>query len=59
LLATFTAARFDALGIRHVVMWGAVAEVAVFAVNRQFWEGRFDRMEARLRDSTRSGPDRD
>ena len=36
-LETFVAARFDALGVRHVVMWGAVAEVAVFAVNRQLW----------------------
>ena len=37
-LATLVAARFDALGLRHVVMWGAIAEVAVFAVNRAFWE---------------------
>ncbi len=45
-LATFVAARFDALGVRHVVMWGAVAEVAVFAVNRAFW--------ARLSDADRT-----
>ena len=45
-LATFVTARFDALGVRHVVMWGAVAEVAVFAVNRQFW--------ARLSDADRA-----
>jgi TRAP-type C4-dicarboxylate transport system substrate-binding protein len=37
--ATFAAARLDALGIRHVVMWGAIAEVAVFAVNRAAWAG--------------------
>ena len=36
-LATFAAARLDALGVRNVVMWGAVAEVAVFAVNRAVW----------------------
>jgi TRAP-type C4-dicarboxylate transport system substrate-binding protein len=46
-LATITAARFDALGIRHVVMWGAVAEVAVFAVNRQFW-GRLSETDRRI-----------
>src|SRR5258705_11529451 len=37
--ATFAAARLDALGVRHVVMWGAIAEVAVFAVNRAAWAG--------------------
>jgi TRAP-type C4-dicarboxylate transport system substrate-binding protein len=37
--ATFAAARLDALGVRHVVMWGAISEVAVFAVNRAFWAG--------------------
>ena len=30
--ATFAAARLDALGVRHVVLWGAIAEIAVFAV---------------------------
>lgn len=38
-LATFATARLDALGVRHVVMWGAIAEVAVFAVNRAMWAG--------------------
>lgn len=37
--ASFAAARLDALGVRQVMLWGAVAEVAVFAVNRAFWEG--------------------
>jgi TRAP-type C4-dicarboxylate transport system substrate-binding protein len=37
--ATFVAARLDALGVRHVVLWGAIAEVAVFAVNRASWAG--------------------
>jgi TRAP-type C4-dicarboxylate transport system substrate-binding protein len=36
-LATFAAARLDALGVHHVVLWGATAEVAVFAVNRALW----------------------
>ena len=33
--------------------------VAYLESYRQFWEGRFDRMEARLRDTARGGPDRD
>ena len=37
--AAFAAARLDAVGVRHVVVWGAVAEAAVFAVNRRVWEG--------------------
>lgn len=37
--ATFAAARLDALGVRHVVIWGAIAEVAAFAVNRATWAG--------------------
>lgn len=36
--ATFAAARLDAVGVRHVTLWGAVAEVAIFAVNRVVWE---------------------
>jgi TRAP-type C4-dicarboxylate transport system substrate-binding protein len=35
--AAFAAARLDAVGMKHVVVWGAVAEVAVFAVNRAAW----------------------
>lgn len=34
---SLSAARLDALGIRHVLLWGAVAEVAVFAMNRTTW----------------------
>ena len=37
-LPTLAAARFDALGVRHIVLWGALGEVAVFAVNRAFWQ---------------------
>jgi TRAP-type C4-dicarboxylate transport system substrate-binding protein len=36
--ATLAAARLDAVGVRHVTLWGAVAEVAIFAVNRVVWE---------------------
>jgi len=37
--AAFAAARLDAVGVRHVIVWGAVAEAAVFAVNRRTWDG--------------------
>jgi len=37
--AIFAAARLEAVGVRHVIVWGAVAEVAVFAVNRRVWDG--------------------
>lgn len=37
-LAAMVAARVDALGLRHVTLWGAVAELAVFAVHRAAWE---------------------
>jgi TRAP-type transport system periplasmic protein len=38
-IATFAATRLDGLGIRNVTLPGAVAELAVFAVNRVVWEG--------------------
>ncbi len=38
-VAAMVAARVDALGLRHVTLWGAVAELAVFAVHRAAWEG--------------------
>ena len=37
-LATFAAARLDALGVKQVTIWDAVAEVAIFAVNRAAWD---------------------
>jgi TRAP-type C4-dicarboxylate transport system substrate-binding protein len=37
--ATFGVARLDAVGIRHVLLWDAIAEVAVFAVNAKTWSG--------------------
>src|SRR5512143_196982 len=37
-LAAMVAARVDALGLRHVTLWGAVAELAVFAANRAAWD---------------------
>ena len=38
-IAAMVATRVDALGPRHVTLWGAVAELAVFAVNRAAWDG--------------------
>ncbi len=38
-IAAMVAARVDTLGPRHVTLWGAVAELAVFAVNRAAWDG--------------------
>jgi TRAP-type C4-dicarboxylate transport system substrate-binding protein len=35
--ATFAGAHVDALGLKRVVLWGAVAEIAVFAVNGGRW----------------------
>ncbi len=37
--AAFVATRVDALGLKHVTLWGAIAELAVFAVNRAVWDG--------------------
>ncbi|HET7096217.1 MAG TPA: TRAP transporter substrate-binding protein DctP [Casimicrobiaceae bacterium] len=36
-LATITASRIDALGVKHVLVWGATGEIAIFAANRAFW----------------------
>ena len=49
--ATFAAARLDALGIREVLLWGAVAEIAVFAVNRTVWDGWNDAQRALVDDA--------
>jgi TRAP-type C4-dicarboxylate transport system substrate-binding protein len=48
-LPTFTAARLDAFGVRHVLLWGAIGEVAVFAVNRAFWQHMSDADQAIVR----------
>jgi TRAP-type C4-dicarboxylate transport system substrate-binding protein len=36
-LATIAAARLDTLGVRQVMLWGAVAECAVFAASKAAW----------------------
>ncbi len=45
-LATFAAARLDALGVRRVTIWDAVAEVAIFAVRREAWDALTDAQRA-------------
>ena len=49
--ATFVAARLEAVGLRHVVDWHAVGEIAVFAVNRAVWDGWTDAQRALVRDA--------
>jgi TRAP-type C4-dicarboxylate transport system substrate-binding protein len=49
--ATFVAARLEAVGLRHVVEWNAVGEIAVFAVNRQTWDEWTDAQRALVRDA--------
>jgi len=36
-LATLAAARLDSFGVKHVLLWDAVAECAVFAANKAAW----------------------
>lgn len=48
---TFAAARLDALGVKHVTVWGAIAEVAVFAVNRAVWDGWTEDQRALVSDA--------
>jgi TRAP-type C4-dicarboxylate transport system substrate-binding protein len=38
-VAAMVATRVAALGLRHVALWGAIAELAVFAVSRAAWDG--------------------
>ena len=48
---SISTARLDALGIRHVLLWGAVAEVAVFAMNRATWDALTDEKRGLVRDA--------
>ena len=38
-LAAIAAAQLDTLGVRQLMLWGAVAECAVFAANKAAWDG--------------------
>jgi TRAP-type C4-dicarboxylate transport system substrate-binding protein len=52
-VATFAAARLDALGFKQVTLWGAVGEVAIFAVNAATWARLTEAQQATLKDSAR------
>ena len=52
-VASFAATRLESLGLKWVVQWGAVAEAAVFAVNRTRWEAMSEEDRAVLRDSAK------
>jgi len=50
-LATFAAARIDALGFKFATLWGAVGEIAIFAVNLGAWERLTVAQQAVLQES--------
>ncbi len=50
-LAAIAAARLDTLGVRQVMLWGAVAEFAVFAANKAAWNGWTAAQRAVARDA--------
>jgi len=50
-IATIAAARLDTLGIKQVMLWGAIAEFAVFAANRAAWDGWTAEQRAIVRDA--------
>jgi TRAP-type C4-dicarboxylate transport system substrate-binding protein len=52
-LATFAASHVYAIGLKRVLLWDAIAEGAVFAVNRARWESLPDADRALLRASAR------
>jgi TRAP-type C4-dicarboxylate transport system substrate-binding protein len=49
--ATFAGARLDAIGLKRIVLWGAVAEAAVFAVNRGRWDVLIEAERTLVRES--------
>jgi TRAP-type C4-dicarboxylate transport system substrate-binding protein len=50
-VAAIASARLDVLGIRHLLLWGAVAEIAVFAVNRTTWDRLTEEQRALVNDA--------
>ncbi len=50
-LAALAAARLDAFGVKQVMLWGAVAECAVFAANRAAWKGWTEEQRSVARDA--------
>jgi len=54
-LDTLAGMRADMLGMKWVLQWGAVAEIAVFAVNRSRWIALTDAQRALLHQSATAG----
>jgi len=50
-LAAIAAAQLDTLGVRQLMLWGAVAECAVFAANKAAWDGWTVEQRAVARDA--------
>ncbi len=53
-LALFVATRASALGLKRVLLWDAIAEAAVFAVNRARWDAWSEADRAIVRDAARA-----
>jgi TRAP-type C4-dicarboxylate transport system substrate-binding protein len=52
-VAVFASSRIYALGAKHVTLWNAVGEIAVFAVNRAVWDGWSESDRDAVRDAAR------
>ena len=50
-LAAIAAAQLDTLGVKQLMLWGAVAECAVFAANKAAWNGWTAEQRALARDA--------
>jgi len=53
-LALFVATRASAIGLKRVLLWDALAEAAVFAVNRARWDAWTEADRAIVRDAARA-----
>lgn len=56
-VAAIVATRADTLGLRYVTLWGAVGELAVFAVHRGAWEGCSSDQRAQVAAAAREAAD--
>jgi TRAP-type C4-dicarboxylate transport system substrate-binding protein len=50
----FATTRLNAVGVKRVVLWDAIAEAAVFAVNRERWESWSAAEQGFVRDAARA-----
>jgi TRAP-type C4-dicarboxylate transport system substrate-binding protein len=51
--ASFAAARLDAVGVRRVLAWDAIAEIAIFAASAKAWQRLTDEQRSLVRDAAR------